>query len=569
MRNNHSFNLTIRNCVFLANSAQNGGGMVNNPASPTLINCMFIENLGSSAGAGIYNTLSSSPRLLGCRFIRNRANFAGAGMYSIAGTTPHLTNCIFSRNSAFLHGGGIANFNGSEQTLTNCTFSSNFAGTGGAIASLKSSVSTLTNCILWGNTTTSGFQVAMLDNSSVAINYCDVQGGLPGADVDPTSLVTWGLGNTNADPLFVNAAYGDHHLQASSPCIDAGDNSAIPAGVTVDLDDSPRIINGIVDMGAYEVGMTPPPPGRRIEGARLSIGEGGILLQEGKPFRAIGVNYSDAFERVLLDPKDTSYRQGFSELAAHGIPFARFMTCYWPNQLAMYENDRREFLRHLDGVIQAAEDYGIGLIPSLFWASFAAPDLVGEPVNQWGNPNSKTIALMRRFTRDIVSRYKDSPAIWAWEFGNEYSLQADLPNAADWRPPIVPELGTPLTRGPDDDLTTDMIVLAFKEFATVVRSIDPTRPITTGNSIPRNFAEDIRSGNSWSELDTRADFKANISLVTPSSHDMVSIHHVSRRSARRAIRARLPRIVQRASFPRHGSERSRGQSFVRWGVRCK
>jgi len=41
---------------------------------------------------------------------------------------------------------------------------------------------------------------------------------------------------------------------------------------------------------------------------------------------------------------------------------------------------------------------------------------------------------------------------------------------------------------------------------------------------PRNFAEDIRSDNSWSELDTRADFKANISLVTPFPHDMVSIH---------------------------------------------
>ena len=524
MRNNHCFNLTIRNCVFLANSAQNGGAMVNNPASPTLINCLFIENLGSSAGAGIYNTLSSSPRLFGCKFIRNRANFAGGGMYSIAGTAPHLTNCVFSRNSASLHGGGLANFNGSEQTLTNCTFSSNSAGTGGATASLKSSSSTLTNCILWGNTTSSGFQVALLDNSSVAVNYCDVQGGLPGIDVDPTSLVTWGLGNTNADPLFVDAANGDYHLQASSPCIDAGDNSAIPAGVIVDLGGDPRIKNGIVDMGAYEVGMAPPPPERRVEGAGLSVGEGGILLQDGKPFRAIGVNYSDAFERVLLDPMDTSYRQGFSELAAHRIPFARFMTCYWPSQLAMYENDREDFFRRLDGVIQAAEDYGIGLIPSLFWAYFAVPDLVGEPINQWGNPNSKTIALMRRYTRDIVSRYKDSPAIWAWEFGNEYSLQADLPNAADWRPPIVPELGTPLTRGPEDDLTTDRIVTAFKEFATVVRSIDPTRPITTGNSIPRNFAADIRSGNRWSELDTRADFKANISLVTPFPHDMVSIH---------------------------------------------
>ncbi len=46
----------------------------------------------------------------------------------------------------------------------------------------------------------------------------------------------------------------DLRLLGSSPCIDAGDNSAIPPSVVVDLDGNPRIINGIVDMGAYEVG---------------------------------------------------------------------------------------------------------------------------------------------------------------------------------------------------------------------------------------------------------------------------------------------------------------------------
>lgn len=260
-----------------------------------------------------------------------------------------------------------------------------------------------------------------------------------------------------------------------------------------------------------------------IDGRKLSVGEGGILYYDGRPFRAIGVNSHDAFDRTLSN--NTTYKQGFAQLAAHRIPFVRFRAAgYWPSLLAMYENDKETYLKYLDGVIQAAEDYGIGLIPSLFWADFAVPDLVGEPRNQWGNPNSRTIAFMRRYTRDIVSRYKDSPAIWAWEFGNEYSLAVDLPNAAECRPPIVPELGTPLTRGPADDLTTDMIVIAFKEFAEVVRSIDPTRPITTGNSIPRSFAQDIRLGNGWSELDTQDEFNANISLVTPSPHDMVSIH---------------------------------------------
>jgi len=273
-----------------------------------------------------------------------------------------------------------------------------------------------------------------------------------------------------------------------------------------------------------EFAISPPVP-IRVDGRKLSVGEDGILYHDGKPFRAVGVNYNDPFLRVMEDPNDTSYIWGFAQLAVHGIPFVRFMaTTHWAVRLAVYETDRETYLQRLDGVVRAAEDYGIGLIPSFFWQTFTVPDLVGEPVNQWGNPNSKTIAFMRRYTRDIVSRYRDSPAVWVWEFGNEFSLAADLPNAAQWRPPIVPELGTPLTRGPDDDLTTDMIVTAFREFAEVVRSTDPVRPITTGNSIPRNHAEDIRLGNRWSKLDTRDEFKSNISLVNPAPHDMVSIH---------------------------------------------
>jgi hypothetical protein len=60
---------------------------------------------------------------------------------------------------------------------------------------------------------------------------------------------------------------GDLHLSSGSPCIDAGDNTAVPAGVVTDLDGNSRFIddpatpdNGnpgapgqpVVDMGAYE-----------------------------------------------------------------------------------------------------------------------------------------------------------------------------------------------------------------------------------------------------------------------------------------------------------------------------
>ena len=64
-----------------------------------------------------------------------------------------------------------------------------------------------------------------------------------------------GEGNITIDPLFVNDLFGynqDHRLTQESPCIDASNNAAIPAEVLTDLDGNFRIINAVVDRGAYE-----------------------------------------------------------------------------------------------------------------------------------------------------------------------------------------------------------------------------------------------------------------------------------------------------------------------------
>ncbi len=264
---------TINNCVFKANAAGLGGGLANVFFSnPKVANCTFTGNAAILNGAGMANVMLSSPTVINCTFTRNTALIRGGAIANTLASSPSVTNCTFSINTAIIAGGAISSSLMSSPTITNCTFSENRSVVGGgAIATFTASNPTVTNSILWEN---SPNQIRNW-NAATTVNYSDIQGGWPG------------IGNIDTDPLFVrypddggtgwgddpctpgvNEAedddFGDLRLTLGSPCIDAGDNSAVPAGVAFDLDGNNRFFNDphtfdtgigsppIVDMGAYE-----------------------------------------------------------------------------------------------------------------------------------------------------------------------------------------------------------------------------------------------------------------------------------------------------------------------------
>jgi hypothetical protein len=272
-----------------------------------------------------------------------------------------------------------------------------------------------------------------------------------------------------------------------------------------------------------------PPPGRMQDRPQPAahgphVDAAGGLRLGGELYRGIGVNYLDAFSRTLKDPTDTSYREGFSQLASYKIPFVRFMACgFWPSENRLYFQDKEEYFRRLDGVVRAAEEFGIGLIPSLFWHTSTVPDLMDEPRSAWGDPTGKTHAFLRAYTREVVTRYRESPAIWGWEFGNEYNLAADLPNAAEHRPPIWPALGTRLARSEADDLDSTMLETAFRVFAEEVRRLDPDRIRINGDSSPRPSAWHQRHEQSWGQ-DSVEQLKQVLTATHPDPLNGISAH---------------------------------------------
>ena len=152
--------------------------------------------------------------------------------------SPVVINCIIINNTSNNGGGGINNDDASS-TFINCIITGNNGPGGGLHSGDTHSSVTAVNCIIWNNTIP---EVSVNPTCYLDITYSDVQGGYGGT------------GNINEDPMLTS----DFHLQAGSPCIDMGNNAAVPSGITTDFQGNPRIMDGngdgtaIVDMGADE-----------------------------------------------------------------------------------------------------------------------------------------------------------------------------------------------------------------------------------------------------------------------------------------------------------------------------
>ena len=269
---NGGFKATLSNCTFISNSSWKGGAISNVDRSEMVVtNSEFMSN-SAGLGGGIDNYLQSILTLVNCRFGGNSAEETGGGICN-GESRLTATNCMFIGNRSERGGGGLYTWPSEKvqvhTTLTNCTIVANasLGKTGGILSSPGCSIS-LTNCILWGNTEPSDVtESAQIQGGATIINKCCIQGW---------SDKLGGTGNFSDDPLFVDPNGPDARvgteddnlrLKIGSPCINTGDNAAIPIDtldldndgdpnepIPFDLDGKPRVRDRTVDIGAYESG---------------------------------------------------------------------------------------------------------------------------------------------------------------------------------------------------------------------------------------------------------------------------------------------------------------------------
>jgi hypothetical protein len=262
-------------------SISSGGGVfVNDANSVTLTNNIISTNRGRTAGGGLIIGRAGTINLVNNTINNNYCDGGGGGINILTIYAATLTNNIINNNSASRNSGGV-HIRSEEGiiNLTNNTISNNSSGrNGGGVLLIGpdtpiTTIADIYNNIIWNNNAVDSGADLYIGNDRDGDYFANGTVNLYNNDFDQSSDGTYieapfpidPSNLNNEDPLFVDPDNDDFHLSENSTCKDAGDNNA-PELPDTDIDGEPRIINGVVDMGADEYDGCPNDPNKTAPG---------------------------------------------------------------------------------------------------------------------------------------------------------------------------------------------------------------------------------------------------------------------------------------------------------------
>jgi len=189
----------------LTNGHAPGGGGVKCTAGSIHLEDLIISGNQASYGSGIIGTVQSqitADHLL----IYNNSN--AQGMSGIAG--------LYFRD-------------GSSISFNHCTIVNDFSSatnSGNSIKIIGETSLSLNNTVLWN--LSSGNVLESFNGwgeDTINVSFSNIEGGIDSIlQTGGQSIINWGVGNIDANPLFCNSDSSDFTLAENSPCVGTGEN---------------------------------------------------------------------------------------------------------------------------------------------------------------------------------------------------------------------------------------------------------------------------------------------------------------------------------------------------------
>lgn len=206
----------IRNCIFTANRAHQGGALwYGGVSAPVIEDCFFYDNDGHFGGAVCLVNSSTAATLRNCVITGNDASSRGGGVF-VYHYMVDMEYCTITGNSAEEMGGGVYCQDIYPSSITNCTISHNSAPDGGGINLFHNCTLTVERSII--SFSSQGAAFSLCSGCVLNVGCCDIFSNA-GGDVLPPGTVDMG-NNISLDPQFCGIGVsGNYYLQSDSPCL--------------------------------------------------------------------------------------------------------------------------------------------------------------------------------------------------------------------------------------------------------------------------------------------------------------------------------------------------------------
>ncbi|KAL4778693.1 glycoside hydrolase superfamily [Aspergillus varians] len=193
------------------------------------------------------------------------------------------------------------------------------------------------------------------------------------------------------------------------------------------------------------------------------------------------------------DKNATTVAGGLPDYGGEGAGTTEVVFQTWHNGTSVID------LEPFDKVVKAAERTGMKLIVALVnnWADYGGMDVYS--VNLGGQYHDDFYRLpqikkaFKRYVKEFVTRYRDSPVIMAWELANEPRCKADEVKNLPQSP---------------DGCTPELLTSWIDEMSTFIKRLDPNHLVTWGGEGGFNY-----DSEDWAYNGTDGgDFEAELSL---------------------------------------------------------